>query len=302
MLHLRLSTNEGQSEPIGRRLEAVDGVSRVLSARSPTEPVVVLSADVEPGSADELLDVIQEFEVAPRDYILTRLDVVAPIAMETRALNEAQGFAWLEVLGEARINARPLGRFLLMMAVAGVIAGLGVLESNAVLIVGAMAVSPDLLPVCALSVGVVARRAHLVRIAAGTLAIGLGLTAGAAAVMTYLLLATGVVNSGFNVNDSSIGSLAAHTDYSTLLVALAAGVAAMLSFETRASAAVGVAISVTTIPASAYLGVAFGNGEANEALGALLVLAINVTLLIVAASVTLRLQRWVAARNRRRRR
>ena len=299
MLHLRLSASEGRSDAIGRRLEAVDGVSRVLGARSPTEPVVVLSADVEPGSADELLDVIKEFEVAPRDYILTRLDVVAPIAMETRALNEAQGFAWLEVLGEARINARPLGRFLLMMAVAGVIAGLGVLESNAVLIVGAMAVSPDLLPVCALSVGVVARRGHLVRIAAGTLAIGLGLAAGVAALMTYLLLATGIVSSGFNVTDSSIGSLAAHTDYSTLLVALAAGVAAMLSFETRASAAVGVAISVTTIPASAYLGVAFGNGEADEALGALLVLAINVTLLIVAASVTLRLQRWVAARNRR---
>ena len=34
----------------------------------------------------------------------------------------------------------------------------------------------------------------------------------------------------------------------------------MLSFETRASAAVGVAISVTTIPASAYLGVAIGGG------------------------------------------
>jgi Domain of unknown function (DUF389) len=42
------------------------------------------------------------------------------------------------------------------------------------------------------------------------------------------------------------------------LIALAAGVAAILFFETRASAAVGVAISVTTIPASAYLGVAIG--------------------------------------------
>jgi hypothetical protein len=42
----------------------------------------------------------------------------------------------------------------------------------------------------------------------------------------------------------------------------------MLSFETRASAAVGVAISVTTIPASAYWGVAIGAGQASGAAGA----------------------------------
>ena len=56
----------------------------------------------------------------------------------------------------------------------------------------------------------------------------------------------------------------------------------MLSFETGASAAVGVAISVTTIPASAYLGVAIGGGGIDEALGALVVLIVNVGLLIFA--------------------
>lgn len=81
-----------------------------------------------------------------------------------------------------------------------------------------------------------------------------------------------------------------------MLIALAAGVAAMLAFETRTSAAVGVAISVTTMPASAYLGVAIGAGGAGEALGALLVLAINVVLLILSGSLTLLLQRWLAAR------
>ncbi len=72
----------------------------------------------------------------------------------------------------------------------------------------------------------------------------------------------------------------------------------MLSFETRASAAVGVAISVTTMPASAYLGVAIGSGGAGEALGALVVLAINVSLLIVSGSLTLLVQRWLPNRSR----
>jgi hypothetical protein len=70
----------------------------------------------------------------------------------------------------------------------------------------------------------------------------------------------------------------------------------MLSFETRASAAVGVAISVTTIPASAYWGVALGAGQADGAGGALLVLAVNVCLLIVSGSATLALQRWLSDR------
>ena len=48
----------------------------------------------------------------------------------------------------------------------------------------------------------------------------------------------------------------------TVVVALAAGVAGMLALETRASSGVGVAISVTTIPASAYVGVAAGLGGA----------------------------------------
>ena len=109
--------------------------------------------------------------------------------------------------------------------------------------------------------------------------------------MTALLDLTGFLEDGFNVDQSSISELAAHTDYSTVLVALAAGVAAMLSFETRASTAVGVAISVTTIPASAYLGVAFGSGDAAEGLGALLVLAVNVVLLIVSGTATLFVQR-----------
>ena len=39
----------------------------------------------------------------------------------------------------------------------------------------------------------------------------------------------------------------------------------MLALETRASSGVGVAISVTTIPAAAYLGVAAGLGEFDKA-------------------------------------
>ena len=74
------------------------------------------------------------------------------------------------------------------------------------------------------------------------------------------------------------------------------GIAGMLAVETRASAAVGVAISVTTIPASAYLGVAVGVGELAKALGALAVLAITVAMLTTGGTLTLLLQEAFARR------
>jgi hypothetical protein len=71
----------------------------------------------------------------------------------------------------------------------------------------------------------------------------------------------------------------------------------MLALETRASAAVGVGISITTIPAAAYLGVAGGVGEAHRVPGALAVLGVNVTLVVAAGTATLAVQRWLAGRD-----
>jgi hypothetical protein len=57
------------------------------------------------------------------------------------------------------------------------------------------------------------------------------------------------------------------------------------------SSAVGVAISVTSIPASAYLGVAASVGDAARAGGALAVLGINIAMLLIGGSLTLLIQR-----------
>jgi uncharacterized hydrophobic protein (TIGR00271 family) len=200
------------------------------------------------------------------------------------------------VVGQARANSRPLARYLALINVAAVIAALGVITGSSILIVGAMAVSPDLLPVCATCVGLASGRRTLAARSFVTLWLGLALVVVTAAVLSELLKLAGLLPDGFKVEESPLNGLA-HTDYSTVLIALAAGVAAILSFETRASAAVGVAISVTTIPASAYLGVALGGGGIENALGALVVLVVNVGLLIVSGTATLLVQRWLPNRS-----
>jgi len=67
--------------------------------------------------------------------------------------------------------------------------------------------------------------------------------------------------------------------------------------ETRASMGVGVAISVTTIPAAAFLGVAAGIGEFSRSLGALGVLGTNIGMMLVGGSAALIVQRRVASRD-----
>ena len=91
----------------------------------------------------------------------------------------------------------------------------------------------------------------------------------------------------------------AHVSVATVCVAFAAGVAGMLSFETRASFAVGVAISVTTIPAVAYVGVAAGLGAWGGALGAVIVLGVNLAMLLIAGTATLAIQTAISRRGPR---
>jgi uncharacterized hydrophobic protein (TIGR00271 family) len=298
MLRLRSSVAHHRADEFGALLRELGGVRRIVQTadESAPEPSFVFVADVEPAVADRLIDEIVALGLGSDDYVLSKVEVIAPQHRHHHGDFGADGFAWVEVMGQARANSRPLARYLALINVAAVIAALGVITSSSILIVGAMAVSPDLLPICATAVGLVGGRYGLARRAFTTLVVGLLLVVVTAMVLSALLKWTGLLPDGFEVEQSSLSTLA-HTDYSTVLIALAAGVAAMLSFETRASTAVGVAISVTTIPASAYLGVALGGGGIEHALGAAVVLAINVSLLILSASLTLAVQRWLPNRS-----
>ena len=197
---------------------------------------------------------------------------------------------WSEVLGEARAQSRIVARYLAFMLIAGTIAAFGVLNGNSILIVGAMAVSPDLLPLTAACVGVVGRRVRLASRAVGTLAVGLALASAASFTVVTVLRAFGLLGAEIDLNGPGAFAPPA-VNASTFVVAFAAGVAGMLAFETRASAAVGVAISVTTIPAAAYLGVSTAVGDGPGSLGAFQVLLVNVTMLLLAGTLTLAIQR-----------
>lgn len=287
MLFVQVIGHSKRAESIAALLDQLEGARAVTVVPAVRVDHSVASATIPPAALDELLDDLDRLGVSATDITVTRAEAVGQAAGGVR---EA-GVVWSDVLGTAWRQARPIARYLVFMFAAGVIACYGVTEDNAILIVGAMAVSPDLLPIVAIAVGLVGRNPRLAGTSLLTLAIGLGLASLAAAIFGFAQDQLDLLPSGFDLHRTGVlGGLVDVSD-ETIVVAFVAGAAGMLVFETRAASAIGVAISVTTIPAAAYLGVAAGLGELSKSLGALGVLGVNVAMMVLGASAVLWAQR-----------
>jgi uncharacterized hydrophobic protein (TIGR00271 family) len=284
VLQLRVYGDASTTAAVAEDLGRLPGTRHVsLSHSEPTGDGLV-TADIHPEAADEALTRLGRLGIRPDDITLVRLETIGPAAT-----TEPLVLVWADVLGQARVQARAPARYLVLMAVAGVIAAFAVINRSPVLIVGAMAISPDLLPITAACTGLVLRRRRLFQRGLGTLVLGLAVACLLAIVVTLFLNVFDLLPAGFTVGE--IPAAQRHVNATTILVAFAAGVAGMLAVETRASAAVGVGISVTTIPASAYLGVAIGTGELGKSWSALAVLAANITMMLLGGSIALAIQR-----------
>jgi uncharacterized hydrophobic protein (TIGR00271 family) len=292
VINLEVFGKSGTMATVADRLDELDDVSRVRVVDATRAGHSVVVAAVRPRAVDTTLEEVRGLGVADADIALARVEVVGSLATG----GTEASLVWADVLGTAWLNARPIARYLAFMFVAGVIGCYGVIDNNSILIVGAMAVSPDLLPITAIGVGIVARRLELAGRALLTLGVGLGVAAGAAAMAAFVQEKLDLIPSDFSIEVTGVLGGLTTVSNETIAVALVAGVAGMLALETRASSGVGVAISVTTIPAAAYLGVATGLREFDEVLGAVAVLGANVSMMVIGAVGTLELQGFLRRR------
>jgi len=293
MLQLRVVGEHARLNSLGTWLEGAGHARNTTLV--PTVKNVhsgLLLADIGSESTSEILAYLDGNGVHRDDIVIFRIEDIGPATPHGRS----SSLVWADMLGFAQRNARPLARYVVLMGVAGIIAGYGVITVNSTLIVGAMAVSPDTLPLAAACVGLVGGRFALALRSFATLVAGLAITVITAGLIASLLRLTDRLPPGFSAEATGLAGLVT-IGVGTVGVALAAGVAAMIALETRASSAVGVAISVTTIPAAAYFGVAVAVSQPSKAGGAIAVLAVNIAMLFVGGTATLALQRWL---NRRR--
>ena len=290
-MQLRSYTTPERAESVGGRLAAATGVRHVIVGGRTAGNMVRVTAELDVDVADDVLELLRDCDLAGDDVVLWRTTSIQPLGWRRRRTASGRDSAvWAEVTGRAAEHARTALQYVLFMAAAGVVAGVGVLDGSAILVVGAMALSPDLLPISAAAVGLVEQRWALAARAGVTLGIGLGITALTAAGATVLLRIFGRIGQGLDLADTVLGPSLTEIGPGTVLVALAAGMAGMLAYETAAGAAVGVAISVTTIPAAAYAGCSLGLGSSAGG-GALAVLATNVVCIVTGSTLTLLVQR-----------
>jgi hypothetical protein len=179
MIQIRVYGRLPALREIGLALEDSGEVSAIGLSPAARDGHAVLGGIVRRDAADTVLHYLSSRGVPETDVALLRTEDVGPIHP---GRERTVTLIWADMIGQARRNARPVARYLVFMAVAGVIAGYGVITVNQTLIVGAMAVSPDTLPVTAACVGLVDRHIRLVLKALGTLAVGLGATGLAALV------------------------------------------------------------------------------------------------------------------------
>ena len=178
-------------------------------------------------------------------------------------------------------------QYVLLMMMAALIATVGLIGGLAIAIIGAMAFSPDLGRLNAMGFAILIRDLRLMLRASRSLAVGMVIAITLAAAGTLLLQAVGATNDPLSEIPERLTDFVSVLDGFTVTVAVAAGIAAMVVFiAERGSAAVGVGVSITTIPAAAYIGIAIAERAWSQAGDAGIVLIVNIASVVVAEVVT----------------
>jgi uncharacterized hydrophobic protein (TIGR00271 family) len=299
VLHLRIIVPPDRTPAVEELLAGDDGVTHVVvlpgAARDPAGDVVF--CDVVREAASEIIERLRDLRI-DRDgsIMLERVDTTLSAAAD-RAERRVPGYGvdavvWEEIEHTTAAESELSGAFLAFMVVATVIAGIGVLLDQPILIVGAMVVGPEFGPLAALCVGLVRGRYVLARRALLALAVGFAAGMLVTVATTWVLDALDLVNREMLLAPRPLTSFIWQPDALSWVVGFLAGIAGMLSLTSaKAGTLVGVLISVTTVPAAANAAVALAYGVTNEAAGSALQLLINVAAIVAAGVLTLLVQR-----------
>lgn len=188
-----------------------------------------------------------------------------------------------EELYDAIARGASLDRdFLLLVLLSTVVAAIGLIEDNVAVVIGAMVIAPLLGPNLALALGTALGDLELMWKAFRTNLVGLALALGLSVLIALLWPLPLLSEELLSRTEVKLDSIA---------LALASGAAAVLSITTGLpSVLVGVMVAVALLPPTATMGLMLGAGRLDLALGAALLLAVNVVSVNLAAKLVLLMQ------------
>ena len=309
MVHMRIVVPAYQSEHVLDLLEHTPSACNVIflerAARKPQGDVIL--CDVAREDASVIVSDLRELDVDTEGSIaIEHIDSAISAAAARgraggrRACPATRSSGRRSSRGPRRTSSST-AIFLAFMALACLIAAVGIFLDSPILIVGAMIVGPEFGPLAGLCVALVQRRPDVARRSLRALAVGFPV--GITAAFLFALAIRGDRprrRTGFVAAEHPLTDFISHPDAFSFIVAYFAGVAGVLSLTSAKSGAlIGVLVSVTTIPAAANIGVAAAYGEWAEWRGAMLQLALNLFAIVLAGVGTLFIQRRLYMRRRR---
>ncbi|WP_328378264.1 DUF389 domain-containing protein [Streptomyces sp. NBC_01020] len=308
MLHLRLIVPADRTDEVLHLIGHTVGTTHLVvmpgAARDPQGDVVM--CDVAREAGDDLIGALRGLGIDRSGSIAVENTDLTLSAYADKAEADAPGegsdaVLWEELTRATDEESTFSVTYVAFMAVATMLAACGVMLDNAILIVGAMAVGPDFGPLAGISTALVQRAPRLVGRSlwalTGGFAIAMVLTAGFAWLMNTFGLFTMHMVEAARPNTAFIWQ----PDWMSFVVAFLAGIAGTLSLTSAKSGAlIGVAISVTTVPAAANAAVAFNYGDYSQTWGSVSQLLANLGGIVLAGTLTLLVQKALLSVRRRR--
>lgn len=301
MLHLRMIVPAGRTKEVAALVSATPGATHLTVVRGAAyDPVGdLLTCDVAREAADPLLAGLRGLGVADDGSIAVE-DVEVTLsrsadAAEREAPGEgADAVVWESLVEATHEESTLTVTYLAFLTVATMLAAYGVMLDSSILIVGAMVVGPEFGPLAGVCTGLVRRTGRLVGRSAAALAVGFPaamlLTGGFAYLMSGLGLFT---RERFDAPHPATQFIW-QPSWDSFVVAFLAGIAGVLSLTSAKSGAlVGVAISVTTVPAAANAALAFAYSSWHELWGSSVQLVVNLAGIVCAGTLTLLVQKWL---------
>ena len=240
---------------------------------------------VGPDKRQSVIDALQAVLGSSANYriVVIPVEVSLPRAEPREQPTEQQGrrrslsTTREELYNNIEKGSRPDADYLLLVFLSTIVAAIGLIENNVAVIIGAMVIAPLLGPNIALALGAALGDTRLILQALKSALLGLG----------FAMIISIVIALLWPVNLDS-AELMARTDVELAgaALALASGAAAVLSLTTGLSTVlVGVMVAVALLPPTATMGLMIGIYQWELALGAGLLLAVNIVCINLAAKL-----------------
>jgi uncharacterized hydrophobic protein (TIGR00271 family) len=304
MLHLRIICPPARTEQVCAALTDEPGVTNVVvlpgAARDPAGDVLMCDVVRESGSRMLArlrglgLDEDGSIAVEHVDMALSRVARAADRAVPGYGVDAV---VWEEVEARTSEESTLSWSYLIFMTISTLIAGVAILTDQPVLLVGAMVVGPEFGPLAGVCVALVRRQRMELRRSGRALVVGFAVSMVVAFVVALLARALGAIDPTMLDRDAPLTAFISRPDGFSLVVAVLAGAAGMLSLTSAKSGAlIGVVISVTTVPAATNAAIALALSHPSVAGGAALQLVINLVGIVAAGVAVLLLQHRIAPR------